>query len=237
VNLNTMTPFLLQNSELSGTLLNKSVQDFVTFRTNSGPLPHIEDYKDFFQASALRSLYCAQSSFNINTADEIMLEKVLAARTGSEALASTVRAGVRQFRANRQIMSESDWEAMIGADKDAVGELVGIQPEVDVNTAPLVVLQALLRDPDWKLDQPDAKLQMLLAGRATKPWTDGTLLQALGIDKNSLLLQYLGTRCRVAQVTIPTESQVMTLTIAIDYSTDSPPKLALRLLDTRWNSP
>jgi hypothetical protein len=237
VNLNSMTPFLLQHSELSGTLFNRSVEDFITYRMNGGPYTRVEDYKDYFQPAALKSLYSVQSQFNINTADEIMLEKVLSARTGSTAFASTIRARVREFRANRQIIAPSDLESMIGSEKDTVGDLVTTNPELDVNTAPLAVLLALLRDPDLRLNQPDAKLQLILAGRASKPLTDEALRQSLGVDKSSLLLQYLGTRCRFVLGAVPGKNLIMTFVVNINYSTDSPPKLTLRILDTRWKSP
>ena len=115
-------------------------------------------------------------------------------------------------------------------------DLLTIDPELDVNTVSPPVLQALLRDPDWKLNQPDAILQVLMAGRASKPWTDATLQQALGVDKNSFLLQYLGTRCRFLQGSVPAGSAVVTFVVTVGYSTDSPPKLSIRILDTRWTS-
>ena len=234
INLNSMTPFLLQDSELSTTLLSRSVQDFTTYRTNKGPFSTLADYKDYFQPVALNTLYCVQSLFNVNTADEIMLEKILAARTGNEALASTIRARLREYRTNRQMLAQSDWDTLIGAEKDGVGDLLTVNPELDVNTVSVAVLQALLRDPDWKLDQRDAKLQVIVTGRASKPWNDETLRQVLGVDKGSLLLQYLGTRCRFLQGRVPEGPSVMTFVAIVSYSTDSPPKITLRLLETRW---
>lgn len=124
VNLNSMTPFLLQDSELGATLSGKSVEEFTTYRTNKGPFSRVDAYRDFFQPEALNTLYCVDSFFNVNTADEIMLEKILTARTGNAALASTIRARLREFRGNRQVLAESDWDAIIGGEKDAVGDLV-----------------------------------------------------------------------------------------------------------------
>ena len=236
VNLNSMTPFLLQDSELNATLLARSVEDFTTYRTNKGPFSRIEDYKDYFQPGALNTLYCVQSFFNVNTADEIMLEKIVAARTGNQALASTIRGRLREYRSNRQVLAQSDWDTLIGAEKDAVGDLLTIEPELDVNTASVAVLQALLRDPDWKLDQRDAKLQVIVTNRVSKPWTDDTLRQALGVDKSSLLLQYLGTRCRFLQGRVPEGPSVMTFVAIVSYSTDSPPKITPRILETRWTT-
>jgi len=236
VNLNSVTPFLLQNSELNATLLGKSVEDFTTYRTNKGPFADIEAFKDYFRPDALNQLYCAQSCFDINAADEIMLEKILALRTGSESLASTVRARVREYRTNHQVFAESDWETLIGAEKDSVGDLVSTEPELDVNTAPAAILQAVLRDPDFKLDQPDAKLQVIVAGRAAKPWDQTSLRQALGVDKNSPILQYLGTRCRFIQGEVPLGSSTVSFIAFISYSTDSPPKLTARIIGTAWSS-
>ncbi len=234
INLNSVTPFLLQNTELNTTLLGKSVEDFTNYRTNKGPFTQITDYKDYFQPNALNQIYTVYSVFSANTADEIILEKILTFRTGSSSFASTVRAAVRQFRTNRQALAESDWDILTGAEKDSIGELVGIDGELDVNTASPAILQAILRDPDFKLDQPDAKLQILLAGRATKPWTPDALVQALGLTKNSLLLPYLGTRCRFIQGEVPEGRALLTFVVLADYDTGAPPKITFRILDTRW---
>jgi hypothetical protein len=236
VNLNSMTPFLLHDSELNATLLARSVEDFTTYRINKGPFSRIEDYKDYFQPGALNTLYCVQSLFNVNTADEIILEKILAARTGNETLAATIRARLREYRSNRQVLVKSDLDTLLGGEKDAVGDLLTTDPELDVNTASVAVLQALLRDPDWKLDQRDAKLQVIVTNRVSKPWNDDTLRQALGVDKTSLLLQYLGTRCRFLQGRVPEGPSVMTFVAIVSYSTDSPPKITPRILETRWTT-
>ena len=236
VNLNSMTPFLLKNSTLNVTLLGRSVEDFITYRTNQGPFSRIGDYKDYFKPANLGALYCVHSFFNVNTADEIMLEKVIAARTGSPSIASTVRARVREFRTNRQVLAQSDWDALIGGDKDAVGDLVTLNPELDVNTVSPDVLQAILADPDFKLDQADAKAKSILASRASKPLTADILRQILGVEKKSLLLQYLGTRTYFIQGTIPQAGTAMTFVATVAYSTDVPPKLTLRILDTWWAS-
>jgi len=236
VNLNTMSPFLLKDSELNATLLGRSVEDFTTYRINEGPFSKIEDYKDFFKPANLNAMYCVHSHFNVNTADEIMLEKVLAAHTGSESLAASIHARLREFRTNRQVLAQSDWDALIGADKDTIGELVTVNPELDVNTVPPDVLYAILRDPDFKLEHPDAKVQSILASRGSKPLTSDILRQILGVGKNSLLLQYLGTRTYFVQGKIPEAGSVMTFVATVTYSSDSPPKIALRILDTEWTS-
>jgi hypothetical protein len=236
LNLNSITPFLIQNTELNATLLGKSVEDFTDYRTNKGPMITIADYKDYFQPAALNQLYTTYSVFSVNTADEIILEKILALRTGSEAFASTVRASLRQFRTNRQTLAPADWQTLVGAESDAVGDLMSTDPELDVNTASQTVLQAVLRDPDFKLDQPDAKLQLILSGRASQPWTGTTLMQALGLTNKAPLLAYLGTRCRFIQGEVPQESSLLTFVALATYSTDSPPKITFRILDTRWTS-
>ncbi len=236
VNLNSVTPFVLQNSDLKTTLLGKSVEDFTNYRTNKGPFSQISDYKDYFQPPALNQLYAVYSMFSVNTADEIVLENVLAARTGSPALASTIRAALRQYRTNRQALTPADWETLIGANKAAVGELMSTDAELDVNAASPTVLQAILRDPDFKLDQPDAKVQTLLSGRSSKPWNSDTLRQALGVEKNSPLLPYLGTRSRFFQGEIPEGSRLLTFVFFADYGTESPPKITFRILDMRWTT-
>jgi hypothetical protein len=143
---------------------------------------------------------------------------------------------LRQYRTNHQIRVQSDWDTLVGAEKDAIGDLLGVEGELDVNTAPLAILQALFRDADFKVDQPDAKVQTLISGRASKPWTSDAIIPALGLAKNAPILAYLGTRCRFIQAAIPQGNSVLTLVALVSYSTDSPPKLTVRILDTRWTT-
>lgn len=236
INLNSMTPFLLQNSELSATLLGKSVEDFTNNRINKGPFALVSDYRDYFQPQALNQLYTTYSVFSVNSADEIMLEKILALRTGSEGYASTIRAALRQFRTNKQLLVQSDWDTLVGAEKDTLGDLVGVDGELDVNTAPLALLQALFRDADFKVEQPDAKVQTILSGRTSRPWTPATLMAALGLVKNAPILAYLGTRSRMIQASVSQGPTILTLVALVSYSTDSPPRLTIRVLDTQWTA-
>jgi hypothetical protein len=236
VNLNSMTPFLLMDSELRATLLNKSVEDFTAYRSSKGPFSRVEDYKDYFQGAALRDLYCAYSSFDVNTADEIVLEKVLAIRTGSEALASTLRSRLREYRIKRRALADADWDAIIGASKNRVGELCGTAPELDVNASPAAVVRAIFRYPDLKLEQADAKLRIVLSGRASRPWNDDTLRQALGVDKKSPILAFLGTRTRFIRGSIGSGTHQMGFTASVAYSVSTPPKITVRILETRWTS-
>jgi len=57
------------------------------------------------------------------------------------------------------------------------------------------------------------------------------------VDKNSLLMQYLGTRSRFIQGTVPQGDQTMTFVVAVSYSSDSPPKVTPRVIDASWASP
>ena len=235
VNLNTMTPFLLQDSELAGTLKGKSVDEFTTYRLNNGPLSGMNDYKDYFAPEALNALYCVYSSFNVNTADEIMLERVVALRTGSDSFASNVRTKVREFRTNRKAMTAADLDMLVGAEKDPLGDLLTVEPELDVNTASVEVLEAILRDPDLNVTQPDAKLQAIVTGRSARPWTADALRQALSVPAGSPILQYLGTRSRFLQAVIHGKTEDMKFVVVVQYSADSPPRITLRVLHTEWD--
>jgi hypothetical protein len=236
INLNSMTPFLLQDSALVGTLLGRSVVDFTEYRMNEGPFARLEAYKDYFRPEALNRLYCVYSSFDVNTADEIILEKIITERTGDASMAAYIRSRVRQFRTAQQTIGESDWEMLVGVYKDTIGDLVTIDPELDVNTASADALQALLKDPDYKLEQADAKVQTILNGRTARPWTDEALRQALGLANTAPLIQYLGTRCRFIEGAFPAGDSVMHFVAKLNYSKDSPPKITARVVETRWEN-
>jgi hypothetical protein len=233
MNLNSVTPFIMQNSSLSGTLLGHSVLEFTDDRMNKGPFTRLSDYKAYFRPQALKALYSVHSSFDINTVDEIIAEKIITARTGNAAFAANVRARMRQFRTNKQAMTESDLTMLLGNEKDALGDLITVRPELDVNTASLDLLQALLRDPDFSLEQPDAKAQTIVNLRSNKPWTDEALRQTMGLPTSSQLMQYLGTRCYFIEASLSQGDRVAFFVVKIGYSSDSPPKLNCRVIETR----
>jgi hypothetical protein len=199
---------------------------------NKGPFPRLGDYKGYFRPEALKRLYCVHSSFDVNTADEIILEKIITQRTGNAALGANVRARVREFRSAQKTMTESDWDMTVGAEKDEIGDLVAVYPELDVNTASVDVLQALLRDPDYKLEQPDAKLQTIVNGREARPWTDETLRQALRLTEASAIMQYLGTRCHFIEGAVPEGTSTLHFVAKLSYSKDSPPTISARIVET-----
>jgi hypothetical protein len=232
LSLNSVTPFLLQDSDLKATLLTSS-DDFVTYRSSHGPRAQIADYAKYFTPQSLSAWYCVESHFSVNTADEIMLEKVVSLRTGSEAVGSAVRQGLRNFRQNKQPLSATDWQTLAGADFERLDGLLTIEPELDVNEAPAELLQVLFKDPDFALQEPDVKLQKVLTGRLSQPWTPEPLRLALGVDKNSPLLQYLGTRTSVLEARITQDTLTMRFVIALSYSQDSPPKISPRVLESQ----
>jgi hypothetical protein len=232
LNLNTVTPFLLRDSDLKGTLLTSS-DDFVTYRSSHGPRARMADYAAYFTPQSLADWYGVDSWFNVNTADEIVIEKVVGLRTGSEAIGTAVRQSLRTFRQNKQPLTASDWQTLAGANLDRLDGLFTTDPELDVNSAPAELLQILFKDPDFALDQPDPKLQKVLSGRLSQPWTPDTLRQTLGVDKNASLLQYLGTRTTFLEARLTQDTLTMRFVISLSYSHDSPPRITPRVLESQ----
>jgi len=229
LNLNTLTPFLLSDSDLKTALL-VSADQFVTYRSTKGPRADLSDYAAMFTPASMANWFCSDSRFNVNTADEIVLERIIATRTGSEAVGAAMRQSLRNFRQNRQPLTNSDWQTLAGSDLASLDGLLTTDPELDVNEIPADLLRILLKDPDFALDQPDAKAQTLIVGRAQKPWTPEILREVLGVDKKSPLLQYLGTRTSFVEAHVVQDALAMRFVIALSYSQDSPPRIAARIL-------
>jgi hypothetical protein len=181
----------------------------------------------------LANWYAGESSFSVNTADEIVREKVVSLRRGSEAVGAAIRQSLRNFRQNKQPLSPSDWQNLAGANFDSLNGLLTTDPELDVNCAPAELLQVLFKDPDFALNQPDAKLQTVLSGRVSQPWTTDALRQALGVDKNSPILQYLGTRTSFVEARLTQDTLTMRFVIALSYTQDSPPRISARVLSSQ----
>ena len=230
INLNTMTQAALQDSTLTGTLLNRSVAEFVAYRSAKGPFGRLSDYKDFFRPEALASVYCVYSTFDVNTADETILEKTLSERTGDEAFAADASSRIGVFRAARQTIMDSDWDMIAGSKKDLLGDLVSTSPEIDANSASVDILEALLKDPDFKLEHADSKLQSIVNLRSSRPLTEEMLRQVLGVGKTDPLVQYLGVRCRFVGGTIRREATKFRFVVALSYPTDDLSSVLPRLV-------
>lgn len=226
-------PLSAGDSELAATLTGGNLAGFVSYRSEKGPFADLGAYAAFFDSGALASLYCAHSFMNVNTADEIMLQTVVERRTGDSALAARVRARIRAARIARQVLTEGDIASMLGTAAREVGDLLSAAPELDVNSAPVEVLRAILTDPDCGVDEPGRKLELLLRGRLEKPWTSGTLREALAAKPDATVLQYLGTTCRFIEVGTGDATGSLSAVVLLSYSGDTPSKVACRVIETR----
>jgi len=236
INLNSLSPFLLQKSSLVGTLNGKTVDDFVSWRTSKGPFPSVDGYKSYFTAASLQFDYCTVSFFNVNTADEIMLERLVALRTGSDSAAANLRSQVRDRRSRRQIFTPADWQTVSAGFSQDVGPLDSTDPELDANEAPVDVLTAILGDPDFKITDAATKVQTLIAQRAAAPLTSAAMALILGVAATSPIMQYLGTRTHWIECSLPFGTSRAQFVIALTYSTDAPPQVTPRILNINWGT-
>jgi hypothetical protein len=235
VNLNTITPFLLGQKGFIDTLKGVSVQKFTETRSKNGPATDISFYADMIQPAALTSWYTIHSLWNINTADEDMLESMVAQRTTSSAMGSAVRASVRTFRGEMRRMSQTDWDRVAGTTKAELSPLVTVEPELDVNEVPENLLGHLLNYPNLNVTEPAIKTQILVRERASRPWTTETLKNMLQVADDNLLLCYLGTRTRFLGGTINTPDGQLDWIVYLEGEAPSP--VNPRIIETCWRTP
>lgn len=199
VNLNGVNTFLLGESLLRSTLAGKSVQQFAEYRTKEGPFTRLESYADYYEEEALESLYTTWSVFDVNTVDEEAAERIAALRTGNPAAGAALREVLRTARQDRLVFDRASWETRSQTLDPGLAGVFGAEPEVNVNTAPRNLLEAILTYPALGITDAPAKLALLLSGRQTRPWTPETLAGALGVEKGARVLQYLGTKSTFLQ--------------------------------------
>ena len=233
INLNTISPFVLGQPGFRETLKAISVEQFVEARAKNGPSAGVF-YKDLVQPKPLASWYTVHSLWNLNTADEVMLEAMATQRTGSAAVGSSLRALVRSFRGQIKRISPDDWTKAAGA-QSALEPLVTLEPELDVNEIPEDLLTTLLANPSWAVADPAAKTQVLIQGRGSRPWTDERLKAVLQVPDDSIVLSSLGTRTRFLGGSVKTPTGSLEWVVFLPGDTPTPPQP--RIVETRWRTP
>ena len=234
VNLNTISPFLLGQPGFRETLKGISVEQFVETRAKNGPSADGNLYHDIVQPEALKSWYTVHSLWNLDTADEVMLEAMVTQRTGSAAIGSSVRSLVRSFREQKKRFTADDW-IKVGAGREALEPLLTMEPELDVNEIPEGLLGVLLANPSWAVADAATKVQALIQGRDTHPWTAAQLKAMLQVPDDSIVLSSLGTRTRFLGGTVKTPAG--SLAWVVFLSGDAPDPPSPRIVETRWRVP
>jgi len=232
VNLNTISPFLLGQAGFIDTLNGVPVQKFIETRSKNGPAQSLEFYSQMVRPAALASWYTVHSLWNINTADEDMLETMANQRTGSSSIGSALRASVRSYRTEMRRMSRVDWEQVAGTSKAVLEPLVTVEPELDVNEVSESLLQSILSYPNLKIADPAAKASSIVESRSSRPWDSVTLRQLLDVADGNLILSYLGTRTRFLAGTVNTGEGNLDWVVYLGGDALAP--VVPRIIETRW---
>lgn len=230
VNLNTVSPFVLGLTGFRDTLKGVSVEAFTEKRSLKGPSADGALYQNVIQPEALKNWYTVHSLWNLNTADEVMLEAMATQRAGS-AVGSALRASVRSFREQTKRITPDDWSKMGGA-ASILEPLVTLDPELDVNEAPEDLLSALISNPGWAVAEPAGKVQTIVQGRASQPWTMERLKTLLQVPDNNLVLSYLGVRTRFIGGSVRNSGGSLDFVLFLAGETPTP--VAPRIVQALW---
>jgi hypothetical protein len=232
LNLNTLSAFVIALPAFAITLKDASPTDFAAQRAKRGLQADSTGYEDLVKKEYLSSWYTVHSLWNLNTADEVMLEQMVNGRTGSETSGSAIRAWVRGFRSEQKPILPSDWETQKAILGGSLGTITTLEPELDVNEAPEALLRALISNPAWNVPELDAKVGAILASRATKPWTSDALQALLQLPPASPLLPYLGTTTRFVGGEAKADSGSLEFVVFIGAGEGG--KVQPRILQSRW---
>lgn len=198
LNVNTVNTFLLGDSRLKE-LLTGTVDAFATLRREKGPFRDLEALEEVFTEEARRDYLTVWSVADVNTVDEVSAEELASLRTGQDSVGITLRDALRAARLERRVWDRLAWQTQLALIDPKLEGLFGAEPELNVNTAPEFLLEALLTYPALEVAEPAAKLAQLVSGRESRPWTTDTLAQVLQVEKDARVLQYLGTRSSFLQ--------------------------------------
>ena len=231
VNLNTVTQFILALPAFQQSLAGGTVSQFTDFRNKNGPASDPTEYAKLVDKDFLSNWYTVYSTWDINTADEIMLENVVSQRLGSSSAGSAVRALVRSLREQKKRLSSAQWQDQMGANAQALGGLVNAEPELDVNEVPVPLLSAFLTNPDWGIEQGDSKAQSIVGQRDAHPMESAALQRLLGVPDDHIALSYLGTKTRFVQLNAKVAAGVLTVIV---HLTDVDTAVKPKVVSTTW---
>jgi hypothetical protein len=232
INLNTLSAFVIELSGFAATLKDVSPAEFTGRRAKMGLQSALGGYSELVRKEYLSSWYTVHSLWNLNTVDEVMLERMVSGRTGSETAGSALRAWVRGFRTQQKPILPSDWETQKAVLGNSMGTITTLEPELDVNEAPQALLRALMSNPAWNRADTDAKVSAIVTTRGTKPWTNDALKDLLQLPPGSPLIPYLGTSTRFVGGWVDEDTGSLEFVIYVGSATGA--GVQPRILQSQW---
>ena len=184
----------------TGLLLDResSAEELQQFREDTGLHMNIGGaYGRFFQeGAAIANNFTAYSYFNINLADEFVLRKLYALRTGDDPGAEAFHSKIHAYRLeteDKKLLEPDDLPAFLDTVYERLFPLINALPVINVNFAPESVLLTVLKVCD--VADPGDKVISVVASRQSRALNREAVQFIMGDDyEETQVRQYLGSR-------------------------------------------
>ncbi len=203
MNLNYMNQFILGQSELKGLFIQGNAETLQQHRFSEGPFVDLSSYQEYFSKETLEKYFTVQSSLNVNTSDEYLIEKLADLRKTS---GSSYREKVRQLRLSKKVLKAEDFDTFLGIDKEILTPFWTTVGELNLNTCEPLLLHALITYPAWAIPQAEGHYQNILDVRRNRQIKITEIPTLLGVQPDHLILPYFSVKSSVVEARIKMET-------------------------------
>lgn len=166
-------------------------------------------WADWFRLDLLKSKMTVWGPWPVNTADEAVLERAFAERTGDKTAAARFRDGVRRARQDRKLLDAAAIRTLAAPHGDSVSGLFSPVAPWNANTLPEDLLRALTGYPPFALSDPGSAASLLVAARAAGPLAQRDLPRLLSLPPGHPLFTYLGAVTLVWRIEVPARGETL----------------------------
>lgn len=221
IDLNSVPLEVLRSPALSGSL-KKPSEAFQEYRVTEGPFPSLNAFGDWIDLGTWPGVFRTVSLLNPNAVDPAMLERYVTRRSSSPAKGAEVRAKVESIRREGLTMDQTQLTFLLGSEEANLGPLLRLEGSVNVNVAPVAVLEAVILGTTPAVPSGPTKIGQIVLERQERPLTQERLRNLLAVDPRHRVYSFLGTRSRFYQIQYQRGSDVLEAWIFDDSTNESP---------------
>ena len=230
LNANWVQKDILQKTALAELLQPSSTaQDLQQRREDRGLTTDLASvYGDVIREEAMSRYFTGYGYANLNTTDELALQRLYALRTGNEAGAEVFLTRWQHALMQKRALKRGDVKDFLGQDYADLYPLMNVEPTFNVHFIEPLLLAGLLSLTEMKIQQPDQAAQRILGARDHVELTMDALRGLIGAAGDNKIYQYLGVMTWFWQVIVVRDAAQLRLIVArIPPEDDAPPRFTM----------
>lgn len=183
-----------------------NAQGLQQYRDERGLSAAFSHYEDFFGKDTFNAFFTTYGFANINLLDEFAAEKLGTALTGTAEGGMRLRALIQKILSERRVITRENLEQTLGTDYPELYPYVNAEPEMNVNFAREETLNDILAYPDYGIENPEARANLIVAMRDSSGVTRSDLDSILGVDATHRLYHHFGCVTWFWEITLESEA-------------------------------